>query len=615
MAITLTVLAVTVCLFIASKIRSDLIALTALVVLMVTDTLTPEEALSGFSNAVVVMMIGLFVVGGAVIQTGLANLISSKIIQIAGNHPLRLYGLVMLTTAAIGAFISNTGTVALLLPIVIGLSASTGMDANRLLMPMAFASSMGGMLTLIGTPPNLVINHELAKYGYETLSFFSFTPVGLIVVLLGTLLLWPLSRRLSSNKSHAGEQRRPGKDLRSLVNEYQLDKHVYRLAVPKPGEITDQSLKSLHISEAYQVSILEIERREKRIRLFSKPVIHKLTGPETRIQKGDVLYVYGDAEQVKALADTYGLKLIPADSDKAAQSPTLSFQEHGIAEVVVLSNARLVNRPIRDTGLRERFSINILGIQRNNRYLLKNLRDKRIQAGDLLLVHGRWEDIARIDRELGGTVVIGQPLEEASKITLDYKAPLAAAILLGMVVSMTFNWLAPVTAVMLAAILSIATGCIRNVEAAYQTINWETVLLIGAMLPMSLALEKTGVSTLIADTLATGLGPWGPIYLLAGIYLATSTLTLFINNTATAVLFAPIAIQSAESLQASPYPFLFAVTLGASMCFASPFSTPPNALVMSAGRYTFMDYVKVGLPLQLFFAVAMTLLLPLIFPF
>ena len=259
----------------------------------------------------------------------------------------------------------------------------------------------------------------------------------------------------------------------------------------------------------------------------------------------------------------------------------------------------------------------MLGIRRKKEYLVQDLGNEHIHSGDVLLVQGTWGQIARLSKEDSDWVVLGQPLAEAAKVTLDYKAPVAAAIMVLMVVMMVFDFIpvAPVTAVMIAGILMVLTGCFRNVEAAYKTINWESIVLIAAMLPMSLALEKTGASEYISNTLVSGLGSYGPLALMAGIYFTTSLMTMFISNTATAVLLAPIALQSAIQIGVSPIPFLFAVTVGASMCFASPFSTPPNALVMPAGQYTFMDYVKVGLPLQIIMGIVMIFVLPLIFPF
>jgi di/tricarboxylate transporter len=249
--------------------------------------------------------------------------------------------------------------------------------------------------------------------------------------------------------------------------------------------------------------------------------------------------------------------------------------------------------------------------------MLHGLKNVRMHSGDVLLVQGTWANIASISQEDEDWVVLGQPLAEAAKVTLDYKAPLAAIIMVGMIALMMFDFIPiePVTAVMIAGLLMVLTGCFRNVEAAYKTINWESIVLIAAMMPMSLALEKTGVSEYISNSLVNSLGDFGPTALLAGIYLTTSLMTMFISNTATAVLMAPIAMASAVQVGVSPYPFLFAVTVAASMCFASPFSTPPNALVMPAGQYTFMDYVKVGLPLQIIMGIVMIFVLPLLFSY
>jgi len=238
-----------------------------------------------------------------------------------------------------------------------------------------------------------------------------------------------------------------------------------------------------------------------------------------------------------------------------------------------------------------------------------------MHMGDVLLVQGEWHDISRLTGEESEWVVIGQPLVEASKIPIDHKAPLAAIIMVGMVALMAFELVPSVAAVLMAALAMVFTGCFKNAEEAYKTINWESIVLIGAMMPMAIALQNTGAATLISQKMAVGLGGYGPYALMAGIYFATSLLTLFISNTATAVLFAPIALSSALAIGANPVPFLFAVTVAASMCFASPFSTPPNALVMSAGRYTFMDYVKIGLPLQILYGIVMVFVLPLLFKF
>ena len=610
MLITLLILAASAVGFATGRLRSDVVALCALLLLLLTGILTPEEALAGFSNPIVIMMIGLFVVGGAIFRTGLAARIGGSLMRLAGNSQRRLFFLVVVGTALIGAFVSNTGTVALMLPIVVSMSARAGTDARRLLMPLAFASSMGGMLTLIGTPPNLVIQEHLTEGGYAPLSFFSFTPVGLICIAVGALALYPLSRRLVRHDAHDDARHKGGKSLSQLVSEYRLGEQMGHVTVTPSSSLCHQSLGSLDLRARYGVSVIEV-RRQSRQGLLIRSVSQEAAGPATVVQGGDTLYLSGSDADIRRFAADYGLTL-GDDADGG-----LSFYDTGIAEILLMPTSRLVGRRVRESGLRAKYGINVLAVRRKGSYLRDDLADLRLLNGDVLLVHGAWTQIGRLNDDEDDFVLLGRPLDMADRVTLDYKAPIAALIMLAMIVLMVCDFIpvAPVTAVMLAAVAMVLTGCFRNVEAAYKTINWESVVLIGAMLPMSVALTKTGASALISHSLVSALGQFGPIALLAGIYLATSVLTFFVSNTATAVLMAPIAVSSATALDCSPYPFLFAVTLGASMCFASPFSTPPNALVMQAGAYRFADYLRVGLPLQLIIGAVMIAVLPLLFPF
>ncbi|MBQ2367865.1 MAG: SLC13 family permease [Bacteroidaceae bacterium] len=619
MIVTGIILLLSVIFFVNGKVRSDVVALCALIALLLCDILTPTEALSGFSNSVVIMMVGLFVVGGAIFQTGLAKIISSRILKLAGKSEMRLFILVMLVTSAIGGFVSNTGTVALLLPIVVSLAMSVDVNPGRFLMPLAFASSMGGMMTLIGTPPNLIIHSTLLDAGYEGLSFFSFLPVGLICVSVGLVVLIPMSKIfLSKGKDADNNNKNSRKTLKELVKEYGVSNNLTLLKVVDSSKILGKSIAQLNLRSDYGLNVFEVRRKETAQNRFLKVVTQHMADPETVIENGDTLYITGEYVSVLKFAKDNALEVVRDDAyKKSGGKPTLDFYDIGVAEVVVMQSSSLINSTIRESEFRSKYSLNVLGIRRKTNYILKDFADERIHTGDVLLVQGSWENIARLGNEENDWVVLGRPLEEAAKVTLDYKAPVAAAIMLMMIAMMVFDFIpvAPVTAVMIAAVMMVLTGCFRNVEAAYKTINWESIVLIAAMMPMSLALEKTGASEYISNTLVSGLGAYGPHVLLAGIYFTTSLMTMFISNTATAVLFAPIALHSALQVGVSPVPFLFAVTVGASMCFASPFSTPPNALVMPAGQYTFMDYVKVGLPLQIIMGVVMVLLLPLLFPF
>lgn len=621
MITTLVILALSALFFVNGKIRSDLVALCALVLLMICKILTPEEALSGFSNPIVIMMVGLFVVGGAIFKTGLAKMISSKILQLAGKSELKLFILIMVVTAFIGAFVSNTGTVALMLPIVVSMAMNANINPSRFLMPLAFASSMGGMATLIGTPPNLVVQEALKNAGFDNLSFFSFTPVGLVCVLTGIIILIPLSKIFLAKKDDNNKKETSGgRTPKELAQKYQLSDNLYRLRVTSGSLVCNKTLQKLNITQTYNLTILEIRRKSPSQGRFMKTVDQKLAGPDTELKENDILYVFGAFDKIELFARENRLSLTESRVTEFAGGPSdekLSVQEIGIAEVLLMPDSKLINKAVKDSGFRDKYGVNILGIQRKNEYILSDIKEVKMHSGDILLIQGTWDSIARMSHKQSQWVVLGQPVEEASKVTLDYKAPVAALIMICMIAAMVFDFIPipPVAAVLIAAILMVLTGCFRNVEDAYKTINWESIVLIAAMLPMSLALEKTGASNLISEKLVSGLGDYGPLVLMAGIYFTTSLLTMFISNTATAVLVAPIALQSALAIGVGPYPFLLAVTVGASMCFASPFSTPPNALVMSAGKYTFMDYVKVGMPLQIIMGIVMIFILPLLFPF
>ncbi len=614
---TIVILLLSVVFFISGKVRSDIVALCALVSLMVLGILTPDEALEGFSSNVIIMMVGLFVVGGAIFQTGLAKMISSRLMKLAGHSETRLFVLVMLVTSFMGAFVSNTGTVAIMIPIVVSMAMSVKMNPSRLLMPLAFASSMSGMMTLIGTPPNLVINEELVSNGYPGLGFFTFLPVGLICAAVGTLLLLPLSKRfLSKPGALSGASASSGKSLKALVKEYGISSNLHRLQVNSSSLVVGKMIGELDIRKNYSLNIIEVRHVERNQRNpLVKNVVQQAADSDTILRADDILYVSGSEAIVKVFAEKYKLELLPETN--SSSSNVLDFYDIGVAEIVVMSSSSVVNKTIREVEFRSKYNVSVLGICRKNKYILQGIADETIHTGDILLVQGTWENIASLEKESTEWIVVGRPLEEAAKVTLDYKAPVAAAIMLGMIAVMVFDFIpvAPVTAVLIAALLMVLTGCFRNVEAAYKTINWESIVLIAAMMPMSVALQKTGVSAWISNALVANLGDYSPILLLAGIYFTTSFMTMFISNTATAVLMAPIAMSSAVQIGVSPVPMLFAVTLGASLCFASPFSTPPNALVMTAGQYKFSDYIKVGLPLQIILGIVMILVLPLLFPF
>lgn len=610
MLITIITLVLAAAGFVWGRIRADVVALIALLILTLSGILTTQEALSGFSNPIVIMMVGLFVVGGAIFNTGLAKMVGARLSHLGNGSPIRLFLVVVLATGLIGGFVSNTGTVALMLPIVVSMAASAGASASRFLMPLAFASSIGGMLTLIGTPPNLVIAEAWEEFSGEPLTMFSFLPTGLICLAAGTLLLIPFSKMLSGNKKKNAGSSKENRTLTDIVEEYNLNHDLWRVDVPASSPISGLSLGALALRANYGLDVLELRVVEGKGLL--KNVSQEAPSASSVIESGDILFIRGPRDNVDRFVSDYHLH-IADDNDESRRH--LDFYDIGLAEIVILPDSGILKETIAELDFRNRYNVNILGVRRGGEYITENLGDRKVAKGDVLLVQGTWDAIERISSNTRDWVVLGEPENQASKVTINYKVPVAAVIMLAMIAALVFSNIPAVFIVLTAGVMMMLTGCFRTIADAYKTINWESIVLIAAMMPMSFALEKTGVSEIVSVSLVEALGTVGPHWLMAGIYFTTSLLTLFISNTATSVLMAPIAVQSAVTYGVSPLPMLFAVTFAASLCFMSPFSTPPNALVMPAGQYTFMDYVKVGAPLQLLLGILMIFVIPLFFPF
>lgn len=618
MTATLIILLITSALFVWGRIRSDLVALLSLLGLTVSGVLTPSEAADGFSNPIVLILAGLFVISGAIRQTGLAKIISTKLLQTAGDNEFRLFTLTMVVAAILGSFMSNAGTAALLLPIVFSMTREANLSARRFLMPMGFAASMGGMMTLIGTPPVLIINNVLIENGFESLGFFTVFPIGLSLLVIGMFFLWRHSRILQENdnkkSSGLGEVKSPGE----LINEYQIAANLFRIKIKTNSAIIGIPLKELNITQRYGISILEIRRVSQNNTIFLKSVQHVLAEANTILNSDDIIYITGKFEDAERFANENDLLLLEANQsevNKKSAALDMKFEDIGVAEAVVLSSSKLINKEVRDSGFRNRYGVNILGIRRRNEYILNGVQFEKIQSGDSLLIQGTWTHIDDLDNEESDLVIVGKPIEEASKITLPHKATTAAVILLAMVIAILVKVAEPVVAIMSAAVLMVLTGCFRNIESAYNTIRWQTVVFFAAMIPMATAMQKTGTFTMISQAVLGTVGVYGPYVVLASFYFGTLLFTMFVSNATSAILFSPIAIQTAQEMGLSPYPFLFAVATAAVMTLASPYSSPPNSIVMSPGGYAFKDYVKVGLPLQFIYMLVMTFLLPLFYPF
>ena len=613
LTLTFIILALTIILFTTNRLRSDLVAVMALLSFVILDILTPAEALAGFSNSVVIMIAGLFIVGAGILRTGLAGMAGKLLLKWSANSELRLFILLLIIVAIVGAFMSNTGTVALMLPIVVSIALSIKVSPSKFLMPLSYIASMSGLMTLIASPTNLIASQTLVDHGFEKLGFFTITPIGIIATLTVIIYLVLVRNKLLPNEenrsqSSAGYKLSPKK----IAKEYDLQDKLFRLVVGEESTILDQKLADLKLPATYYIYIMKIKRGAAQEGLNLRPMTYQeLAGPTSVIYAGDELYIQGIAKDVERFAKDYTLQILPFDNN----IEELVSKKIGVAEVLLTPQSRLVGETVSKIGFREKYNLNILGINRKGDYLLKNMAEQKLRFGDAILVQGTWDEIELLSRETQDVVVVGQPREHAGTAAASGKAPLAGVIMLLMIGLMVFEVFDAVIAVLIGAVLMIITGCLRNMDDAYSKINFESIVLVAAMLPMATALDKTGGMTILADGIIKFLGDFGPYGVLMGIYLLTVVFGQFVSNTATAVLFSPIAITAAIAMDANPYTFMIGVAAAASMAFATPIASPTNSLVLTAGGYKFMDFVKVGVPLQIIMFIVMMIAVPILFPF
>ncbi|MFZ1756913.1 MAG: SLC13 family permease [Caldilineaceae bacterium] len=611
MILVFSILGVTILLFLSDRIRLDLVAMMALLALLLTGMITTDEALAGFSDPIVLIIAGLFVVGGALYQTGVAGLMGRWLYRVAGGNVTRLMIFTILTITVLSGFMSSTGATAVLLPVVVMLARDARISPSKLLMPLAFGALAGGLLTLIGTPPNIVVSNVLRGAGYAPFGFFTFTPIGLLVLalLIGFMLL--VGWRLLPDRQPNGEDSYTSSaivvDSKEMAAAYGLKQSLFRLRVRRNSPLVGHSLAAIKLRNRYQVQVLEVQSWPDNARHIQPP---SPAHDGYTIRAHDVLHVQGRAVDVMYLAREASLGLRPTEEEPGRPVSA----ELGLAEVMPTPASQMLGQTLQELRFRSVYGVTALGIKRMGKPLSGDPASVKLEFGDTLLICGAWKDIANLQKERHNLVVIGQPKEMADALLDTAKAPLACTILLGMLGLMVFGVVPTVTAVLLASVALVLTGCLRPQEV-YRTISWESLVLIAGMLPMSTALQKVGGVEFIADGLIAGVGGLGPLAVLAGVFLITSLFSQFISNTATTVLVAPIAVAAAAAMGVTPQAFLMAVAVAASSAFATPIASPVNTLVLAPGGYHFFDFVKIGVPLMLLMLALSVGVLPLLFPF
>lgn len=600
----LLLLLLAVVLFVRNKPRMDVVALLMIVALPLTGVLTVQETLAGFSDPSVVVIAALFVIGEGLVRTGIAYQLGERLMHRAGSSETRLIVLLMLTVAGLGSVMSSTGVVAIFIPVVLSIAARLKIPPSRLMMPLSFAGLISGMLTLVATPPNMVVHSELVRAGYAGFGFFAFAPIGLTILVLGIAYMlltrhW-LARADSDNST--GEARH---SIADLVREYRLAGRERRLRVRANSVLTGQTLDELQLRKQYGINVIAVERQRR----FRRTLLGA-TG-STELRAGDILLVDLVSPTIDLLNSYYELGVEPV----AMQSSYFSDHHRslGVAEVMLPPDSRLAGKTIQELGFRTHRKLNVIGLRRNQQALDGLLVDEKLKAGDTLLVAGNWQHIRKLQGHSRDFLVLSLPAEVDDVAPALSQAPHALFSLAVMIILMVTGLVPNVLAVLIGCLLMGAFRCI-DMDSAYRSIHWQSILLIVGMLPFALALQKTGGIDLAVEGLLNLFGNAGPRMILAILFVATAVIGLFISNTATAVLMAPVAIASAQAMQASPAPFAMIVALAASAAFMTPISSPVNTLVLGPGQYRFGDFVRIGVPFTVLVMLTSVILVPVLFP-
>lgn len=602
LAVVLVLLVAAILMFAINKPRLDAVALIMLTALPFTGVLTMGEALAGFSDPNIVLIAALFVLGDGLVRTGVARQLGDWLVVKAGSNEIRLVVLLMLAVCGLGATMSSTAVTAIFIPVVLRISKSTGVGPGRLMMPLSFAALISGMMTLVATAPNLVVNGELERHGIEGFRFFSFAPFGVPVLVLGIIYMSFARRWLPDT----GKMKSSGvPNFAVWIEEYKLADREYRLRVTDRSPLVGKTLEDLNLRGSSGASIVAVERSRKLSRELLRPTA------KMELRADDILLIdlFAPHDSIEALRHQFALEELPLSGAYF----TDRSQEIGMAEVLLVPTSDLIGKTVIEARFRTQYGLSVIGLRRGVVAHERSLLNEALAVGDTLLLIGPWKAIERLQSDNRDVAVIGLPAEFDEVLQVPGKAPYALACL-ALVVGLMISGLVPnVQAALIGCLLMGAFGCI-NLASAYRSVDWKTIVLIVGMLPFSIALERTGGIELAADGLRTLTSGAGPHMVLATLFALTALLGMFISNTATAVLMAPVALAVAKEMHASPYPFAMIVALAASTAFMTPVSSPVNTLVVAPGHYTFGDFVRVGVPFSFIVLVVSVILVPWLLP-
>ncbi|WP_257787115.1 SLC13 family permease [Roseomonas gilardii] len=604
LAAILLLLVAAIVMFVLNRPRMDAVALIMMAAMPFTGVVTVNETLAGFADPNIVLIAALFVIGEGLVRTGVARRLGDWLNARAGSSPTRLLVLLMLVVGGLGSFMSSTAVVAIFIPVVLRICQNTGTPPRQLMMPLSVAALISGMMTLVATTPNLVVNAELMRQGAGGFHFFSFTPFGLPLLILGFGYMLFARRLLAGGPETAVA--RPRVSLRDWIDQYGLAEREYRVRVSPESPLIGKKLEELSLRDS-GINILAIERGGR----FSTEVLRP--SAQTALQTYDVLLIDVVASHVEIdeLRHRFHLRRMPLSDGAYFLDKS---QEIGMVEAMLPPESPLIGQSILKARVRATYGLTVIGLRRGQKIFGQSLLEEKLKVGDTLLLIGFWGDIRELQRNASDLIVLTQPAEMQEVLPAAKRAP-QAVLILALTVGLMVSGLVPnVHAALIGCLLMGLFRCV-DMSSAYRSVSWQSLILIVGMLPFSLALQRTGGVDLAADAVLALTGNAAPRTVLAILFVITAVLGLFISNTATAVLMAPVALAVAKDLGASPYPFAMTVALAASAAFMTPISSPVNTLVVGPGNYTFGDFVKIGVPFTMVVMMVSLLLVPWLLPF
>ena len=591
--IVLSILAVAVLLFASEWVRVDVVSIMVMLALILTGILEPQEAFAEFGNPAVVTVWAIYIVSASLAYTGIADFIGHYLGRIGGNNEVRLILVIMVTVGVMSAFMNNIGATAVLLPVVIGLAKKSDIPVSKLLIPLAFGSLLGGVTTLIGTPPNIIANSKLLEAGLAPFKLFDFAPIGLIIATSSILYMVLIGRHLLpayANSAHSEESF-------ELSSAYRINDFLAELTLLSHSPLIGRTIIEANLGEKFDITVIGF-RRDGRLQLGELPNVH--------LRQDDLLFVRGIPEKMAAISQNIGVAI---SENPKLTAEDLNSADAILAEVVVSHKAPFLGRTIAKAAFRARYGVSVLAIWREEAPIRRPLRKAYLRLGDTLLLHGRRERIEALRNDIS-FLLLKAPEGLSPRLN---KAPINLLIFVSMITLVGFGVLNIAVAAVSGAILSVITGCL-NMDEAYKSIEWKTVFLIAGMLPLGIAMEKTGTATLLSDLIISGLGGFGVLGILSGLFLLTTLLTAFMSNAAVAALVAPIAIQTAINYGANPHAFVIGVAVAASNSFVTPIGHQACVLVYGPGGYRFFDYARVGIPLTVLNWLLLIIFLPMLWP-